>query len=275
MPANIFFSCLPRVSSDWGTNHPNNAANRKLPFHQSNLPASFQSTTINTESHPKQITLATGDSFAIELLRAQEQERQHLANELHHNLGQSLILLKNQVLKMKNNQPEKSETTLQLNTLAEMITASLQKVRNLSYELQPYELNLLGLKQALQGLVEVTASSVSWPLTVDLPQLNQLFPEGNEIYIYRIMQESLQIIQNQTEITGVRLLAYTRPTAVIWEIHVSGPATFFDYLAAHFLINISLRRMQEYLKIIDGSITFWASTPRTTIMQINVPLTFK
>ncbi|WP_158546138.1 sensor histidine kinase [Adhaeribacter pallidiroseus] len=272
MPAAIFFSCLPQASSNWSTYQPKFIPPNKFLSWQSGPAASSQAATAKVDSPTHETPAIPGNSLAQELLQAQEQERACLAQELHDKLGQSLILLKNQVLKIKTHPPEKSDTWAQLNTLAEIVTDSLQQVRTMSYALRPFELNLLGLTQAVRGLVDAIAPTVSWPLVVDLPPLDQLFPKEREIYIYRIMQECWQLIQSQTEVARVRLQAYTRPTTVIWEIHVSGPATFFSFLATEFLKNFALCRLQEYLNLVEGRLTFIATTPRTTIMQINVPL---
>ena len=271
MYTSIFFSCLPRTGLDRSNYHLESASQNKLTPWPGDSAKDLPPRTSLHQNQPDQSAPAQGNILAQELLRAHEQERQKLASELHDQLGQSLILLKNQVLKIKNNPVDKAEPDAHLNNLTNLITASLQQVREISYGLRPYELDLLGLRQALLSLAEATATSAAWSLMVDLPDLNQLFAKKHEIYIYRIIEECFRIIQNQPAVTEVRFLAYTRPTATIWEIHVSGPATFFSFLATNFLKNFALCRLQEYLNIVAGQITFMASNPRRTIMQINVP----
>jgi len=271
VPTNSYFFCLLQTNNQWCGQNAG-----FVPEHNMSAAASNQKTTAgwvtNFLHYTAPDSAAEPQSFTQELLRAQEEERQDLAFELHENLVQSLILIKNEILKLKNNLPEKTKTIAQLNTLAAMVTAALQNIRNITYNLRPYALNLFGLTPATQSLLDETAALVPWSLSADLPNLNTVFLKDQEIYIYRIIQECLGIIQKQPDVSNIKLVIFQRPTTLVWEIYVTGSATFFAYPSNNFLKNYALRRVQELLNLVRGTVTFTAAAPRITTIQINIPL---
>ncbi|QNF34877.1 hypothetical protein HUW51_19905 [Adhaeribacter swui] len=273
-PTNIYFSCLPQTNASSVFGKSNYTPTYEPPsVKRLNLVMSEAANTSHTANGHDIVNKTTSaNTFTQVLLRDQEQERQQLASELHDNLGQSLILIKNGALKLKNKPGDAADTLAELNSLVEIVTAALQKIRNLTYELHPYELSLLGLTPALQCLAEQTSTKVSWPFVAEIPNLDQLFAKDQEIFIYRILQECLAIIQKQPDVTGVWLGAQQRQTVVLFELQVQGAATFFSYLAANFLKNYDLLRLQELLELVAGTLTFRASGNRHTTFEIKIPL---
>lgn len=173
---------------------------------------------------------------------------------------------------MKNNLPETAETWGQLNTLAEMVTDTLQKIRNISYGLRPYELNLFGLTYAIRSLAEEVAEAASWQLTLELTTIDNLFTQKHGIYIYRIIQECLEIIEKQAGATAVQLRAFRHQQAIEWEIRVTGTTTFYAFLTNSFNTDFNVLRLQELIKILAGSITFSPCAPQVTTMQLELPI---
>ncbi|PSR53430.1 hypothetical protein AHMF7605_07765 [Adhaeribacter arboris] len=212
------------------------------------------------------------NTFSQELIQAQEQERQSLANELHDTLGQSVILMKNHILKLKNNLPESAETSEQINTLAEMVTDTLQKIREISYGLRPYELNLFGLTQALRSLTEEVADAAAWRLTLDLPKIDNVFLKEHEIYVYRVIQQCLEIVEKNAAAWEVHLTVHSKPEAVACTIQVTGSASFCLFLKKNSTTDFNLLRLQEQLKIIKGTITFTAAAPQVTTIHLTIPI---
>ncbi|QMU28067.1 sensor histidine kinase [Adhaeribacter radiodurans] len=212
------------------------------------------------------------NTFSQDLLQAQEQERHNLANELHDTLGQSVILMKNHILRLKNNLPESTETIEQINTLAEMVTDTLQKIREISYGLRPYELNLFGLTHAIRSLTEDIAEAASWHLTLELPKIENLFLKDHEIYVYRVLQQCLEVVQKQAAATVVNFVVQPNPDTIEWHIQVTGHASFCSFLKTNSNTDFNLLRLQEQLKIVSGSISFTFSAPEVTTIHLTIPI---
>jgi signal transduction histidine kinase len=86
------------------------------------------------------------------LINAQEADRARLSRELHDDIGQSLAILKIQMLRC--GQPESDHPGIvpaDLNELAGRLDAIIHKVGRLSHDLHSSALEFLGLPGAVKG----------------------------------------------------------------------------------------------------------------------------
>ena len=139
------------------------------------------------EEKIRRAALKLAITFSHDLIQAQEKERKRIAAELHDSLGQKLILIKHKLLLAR-----KQGIDLPEDQFSGNVGAIIQEVRNISYSLRPYQIDLMGITQALQSLAEeqAAAAGISCHLSVD--PIDGLFSPDNEINIYRIVQTLLQ-----------------------------------------------------------------------------------
>ncbi|MBN1845671.1 MAG: GAF domain-containing protein, partial [Sedimentisphaerales bacterium] len=92
-------------------------------------------------------------SLASELSLTEERQRRQLANDLHENIGQLLALMKIKLgmLKEKAAQPDERA---QIQEVRDLLENTLAYARNLTLDLSPPVLYELGLKEALEWLIE-------------------------------------------------------------------------------------------------------------------------
>ena len=122
-------------------------------------------------------------------MQAQEDERRHVARELHDGVGQTLTALLLQVDQVARRVP--GDTAEDLEELRAAVRACLEDVRGIARGLRPEMLEDLGLPSALHALAASFARSTG--LTVirqiapELPSIGQ----ERELAAYRIAQEGL------------------------------------------------------------------------------------
>jgi two-component system sensor histidine kinase UhpB len=122
-------------------------------------------------------------------LRAQEEERRHLAAEMHDELGQSLTATILELRRIADAVP--GELRADVMAVRATVDASLQSVRDMSRRLRPEALDDLGLTAALALLCDRAAEQARVPVDARLERdLPALSPEA-ELVVYRIAQESL------------------------------------------------------------------------------------
>ena len=130
-----------------------------------------------------------------QLLTAQEQERKRISMELHDELGQSLTVMKLQVRAiegaLRDDQPDLKQACLELR---QYVDGVIENVRRLSRDLSPAILEDLGLLSALKYLLEGVGKHLTIKPSLDIEDLNSLFPAEAQIIIYRIFQECLNNI---------------------------------------------------------------------------------
>ena len=145
-------------------------------------------------------------SFAQQVIASQEAERKRIAGELHDSLGQHLSIIKNLALLLLNGTAGASNGHAQIEGIASQASQAIDEVRQISYNLRPYQLDLLRLTKALEELVRKTCQVAGIQSAVAIDDLSHAFAKENEIHPYRIVQECLNNLVKHSEATTARVL---------------------------------------------------------------------
>jgi PAS domain S-box-containing protein len=141
-------------------------------------------------------------TFSRRLLEAQEAERQHLARELHDEIGQALTGL-SLILETAARSPMDT-IGVHMNAAQALARELLGRVRNLSLDLRPPPLDDLGLHAALLWHFERYTSSTGVQVGFTQSGLaGQRFGRDVEIAVYRIVQETLTNVARHSGATEV------------------------------------------------------------------------
>jgi two-component system sensor histidine kinase UhpB len=124
------------------------------------------------------------------LIRAQEEERQRIARELHDDTGQVLTLLLIR-LKLLEGQSGIEAIRPQIEELRGLISGAIDQVRRLALNLRPPTLDQLGLVPAVRSLVSTFAESTHIPVKLELPREQVRLSPERALAVYRIVQEAL------------------------------------------------------------------------------------
>ncbi len=121
---------------------------------------------------------------------AKEDERKHIARELHDEMGQALTAAKiNMQLLAGLTDPEKRAKRIA--DTVELVNRMIEHVRALSLDLRPPLLDELGLVPALRGYVEAVVQRSGLDIEVAADALPPGAPAEIEIVVFRVVQESL------------------------------------------------------------------------------------
>jgi len=146
----------------------------------------------------KDITQAQFNEVSRNLFRAQDDERRHLADELHDGLCQSLAALKMQVYRFEKG-IENDESREDCRKARQFIAQIIEDVRRLSHDLSPVILDDLGLSGALAHLVNNFAALNDLKISVVMPDLDGCFSSEASHNIYRIVQEAVNNIAKHAQ----------------------------------------------------------------------------
>jgi signal transduction histidine kinase len=129
-----------------------------------------------------------------ETLRSRDEERRHIALELHDDLGQSLASLK---LNLKwaedivRTRDEMAEAAAELKAARESVGTILGKVRDLSHTLYPSILDSLGLTAAIKELVYQATRRAGIEVTCNTTGTEKPLPKEVAVALYRCCQEAV------------------------------------------------------------------------------------
>jgi signal transduction histidine kinase/ligand-binding sensor domain-containing protein len=134
---------------------------------------------------------AAQQAFARQLIASQEQERKRIAAELHDSLGQRLVVIKNLAL-MFLNVPNATRDQSQIENISAEASQAIGEVKEISYNLRPYQLDRIGLTKAIEAIVRTAKAASTIEITSEIDaDIDEYFPRDAEINFYRIVQESV------------------------------------------------------------------------------------
>src|SRR4030095_1399333 len=145
------------------------------------------------------------EAFSQQLINSQESERQRIAAELHDGLGQHLIIIKNSALLALNALQQQDRGKEQLGDISETASLAIDEVREISYNLRPYQLDDLGLTKAIEFILGKVAAASEIEFSSRIDSIDGLFSPEAEINIYRIVQESLNNIAKHSGASAAKI----------------------------------------------------------------------
>lgn len=149
---------------------------------------------------------AAQEAFSRQLLDSQERERQRIAAELHDSLGQSLLIIKNRAFLASSSIDDKEEAVEQLDEISSSATQAIEEVREIAYNLRPYQLDRFGLTRTLEAIFINASNTFGIHFSAAVEKIDGLFSKEAEISIYRIVQESVNNILKHSRATEAKLL---------------------------------------------------------------------
>lgn len=135
-----------------------------------------------SEARAKQL-----QNLAVELIEAEERERQRIAEMLHEDLQQILASAKMQLQLACHKVPRNPE----LVAVMKMLEESIKKSRQLSHDLNPPPLQHFGLIPALDWLFHQMENQFGLKIMLELNTRRQFKNESLKIFMFRSVQELL------------------------------------------------------------------------------------
>lgn len=135
-----------------------------------------------------------------ELAQARENERRHIARDLHDDLGQRLAAMKMDLISLI---PSASVKHLdeRLTSVIDMLDDTVDSLRRITSELRPQVLEQLGLVSAIEKLVRQAGQCMRIPISLTMDAQAQTLPDALASAVYRTLQESLTNIFRHAQAT--------------------------------------------------------------------------
>lgn len=205
------------------------------------------------------------------LVNAQEDERRRLARELHDQAGQTLtnLLIRLKTIENKSTEPEIKE---KLHAAQEIVSQTIDQVRDLSYSLRPPALEEFGIGAAVGALAEEVTRQTRIKVKCNCRLTEKVSPEV-EMILYRIVQEGLTNVVRHAGATEVRIDLERQPQALILRIEDNGRG--FDpgqVTAREGKRHLGLISMSERAELIGGKLDVYSAPGEGTSIQVFVPV---
>ncbi|QXM05785.1 sensor histidine kinase [Crassaminicella indica] len=144
------------------------------------------------------------EAVGIKVIKAQEEERQRVAREIHDGPAQSManVVIKAEICE-KLFDRDMTRAKHELTELKNIVRGCLKDVRKIIYDLRPMSLDDLGLIPTLQRFImnfeEETRVNVDFSVNIE----NEVIDSITQLSVFRIIQESLNNIRKYAKASTV------------------------------------------------------------------------
>jgi signal transduction histidine kinase len=198
----------------------------------------------------------------------QEEERRHIARELHDSVGQLLAAIEMNYATLLSESQKLSPGAA--STLAENVSLTdevSKQVRTISYLLHPPLLDEAGLAPALLCYVEGFSKRSKIDVKLDItPDLGR-FPSDMEISIFRVIQECLTNIHRHSGSLTARIHIRRNETSVSVEVEDAGKGISLQKLSA-IGAGVGLPGMRERVRRLGGNLLIHSNESGTKLRAV-------
>jgi two-component system, NarL family, sensor histidine kinase UhpB len=215
-------------------------------------------------------------ALSARLQSLREEERTHLARELHDELGQLLTGLRME-LQWIERKLSPAEPGPGANALVERVVSAtdltdqtIAAVQKIAAELRPGVLDSLGLLAALKHEAERFQHMSGVRCTVRLPERQPPLSAPATTAVFRIFQEALTNVARHAAATGVEADLQEAGTDLVLQIRDNGNGIAAEAVADP--ASLGLLGMRERAAFLGGEVTLAPAGPRGTCVTLRVPL---
>jgi signal transduction histidine kinase len=205
---------------------------------------------------------ATLTELANHLQQVREDERGHLARELHDELGSLLTAAKLDVARLK------SKIDLSAPDVGERVSHLVETLNSgIIEDLRPSSLSNLGLTTALEILAREFGERSGIEVTANLEPVE--LPESTQLTVYRIVQESLTNIGKYAKASHVLVSVHNYPTYVTVQIQDDGEGFEPNSMRPN---SHGLAGMRHRVEAAGGRLTVSSELGKGTAISAVIPL---
>ncbi|MEJ1162714.1 cache domain-containing protein [Variovorax sp. CCNWLW186] len=206
--------------------------------------------------------------LARRVVQSQEEERGHLARELHDGTSQTLVSAKLLIESAVDALDRDSQASPPALTKAlQRLNDSLLEVRRISHRLRPALLDTLGLPAALQRLGDEFAEEGAIDASIMIEGEAFELSQEAKTALFRVTQEALTNVRKHAKANRVHIaLGFSDEDGVRLEIGDDGEGFDVDAMQLDPRRGIGLRNMRERMESIGGRLSVRSGEGGTTIV---------
>jgi len=209
------------------------------------------------------------------IINAQENERQHLARQMHDGPAQKLtnLILQAEICeRLFDTDPVRART--ELGNLKDAVANTFQKVREFIFDLRPMMLDDLGLNPTLKRYIQDFEAKSGLACNLTITGKDQRLPPHTEVTIFRVIQNLLNNVREHASANHVEITVDLSPDGLKATVEDDGSG--FDVAetmaAARQRKTMGIAAMMEQVEMLGGEIQFDSAIGRGTKAQLILPI---
>jgi PAS domain S-box-containing protein len=209
-------------------------------------------------------------SVSRKLIEAHEEERTHIARELHDDINQRIALVAVNLERLKQNLPAGVDTGGRIDEVCEQVSELGSDVQSLSHRLHSSKLDYLGLGAAAASFCRELSDHQKVEIDFRAVDVPKKLPREISLCLFRVLQEALQ---NAVKHSGSRQFkVWLGGASHEISLSVSDSGLGFNSDVAFQGQGLGLTSMKERLKLVGGEFSVDSQLDCGTTIHARVPL---
>jgi len=211
-------------------------------------------------------------AFAARVESVREDERSHIAREVHDELGQALTGLKMDLSSLEKKLPGelREEAASKIKSISRVVDTTIQSVRRISSALRPQVLDDVGLMEALKWQARDFQVRTGIRCNVDLPAEEPALERAKATAAFRVLQEALTNVVRHAGATRVDISLRVDADHFILKIADNGRGA--PESALHSPKSLGLLGMRERAYLLGGNVDMEGKVGKGTTVKLSIPL---
>lgn len=205
------------------------------------------------------------------LIDAREEERKHLARELHDGLNQQIAGISIAIGNLKRGlEPGQNQTRGEMDSIHRRLVEVSEQVRLMSHELHPAVFSLRGLGAAAESCCDEFASVNHIEVDRFIGGSFEDVPSPIALCVYRILQEALRNVAKHAQADYVRVELRRSGQGV--ELCVMDEGAGFEVATGTQRTGLGLISMEERVRLAGGILSLESEPGKGTTLVVTIPL---
>lgn len=211
--------------------------------------------------------------YMLQIFKAQEDERRRIAQELHDDTTQELLVVVNRAQRLASGRiPTTPEARAYGKSIKDAVLRVSEGIRRLSRDLRPSILDNVGLVSAIRWLVDRLNEEEMINGRVVVKGIERDFGSESEVTIFRIVQEALNNVRQHSQATEVLVTVEFLPESVKIVVNDNGKGFILNKTAGDLATEgkLGIIGMQQRAKFINANFDIYSQPDKGTSASIKI-----
>jgi len=211
--------------------------------------------------------------FSGKMLAVREEEKKKFAAALHDEVGAMAVVIGAQLkaAELKIKAAKNKAAIVDIRNTAKMLKKSIKIFKNMSVNLRPPNLDIIGIEGAIQEYIDKIRRITKLMITFSAGRQEINLKGKKSIVLYRVTQEALTNIQKHSFAKNVKISLKRGKEEVTYKIKDDGKGFSVAKLESEGDTKMGIRGMKERVRSIGGKFSVKSSPGQGTEITVTVP----
>ena len=204
------------------------------------------------------------------VIKAEEDERQRIARDLHDGVGQMMSATKMNLSALELDiKFETKEQQVSFEKIIDLVDDSCKEIRSVSHNMMPNALLKKNLSSAIRDFID-KMDKKSLEVHLYMEGLDEKLDSNIETVLYRVIQECVNNVIKHAEATTLDISVVRDSNSISATIEDNGKG--FDINDQEKIEGIGLKNILTRVNYLKGTIDFDSAPGRGTLVALHIPL---